>query len=132
MPSDRKVLMFDMRSREEAEGETRMMGLGRREDEDEGEEEEEGLESSGFLGMLPAPGVGIMFGLPPVLALPCGRDRLRPRNSSAVLRMCEKSCVRWLVQGARAGVSYQTYRGPDPSENSVSVSQLALASIYSL
>ena len=32
MPDSRKDLMLDMRSREEADGETRMIGSGRRED----------------------------------------------------------------------------------------------------
>lgn len=78
-----------MRSREEAEGDTRMMGLGRRE-EDEAEDVPEGVAvgSNGFFGMLPGPGVGV--GLPP-FDNAAARLLLRPRNSSAVLRICEKS-----------------------------------------
>lgn len=87
-PSWRKDLMFDMRIREEAEGERRMMGSGRREDDGPGRPD--------FLGTgRPADGAGTPGGLLPGLT-PGGywpvRERLRPRKASAVLRTCEKSC----------------------------------------
>lgn len=85
--------MLDRRIGEEADGERRMIGSGRRELPDD--EEDEG---PGFLGSArPADGAGTMMPpLPgPALLLPGGywpRElRLRPRKISAVLRICEKS-----------------------------------------
>ena len=78
--------MFDIRRREEAEGERRMIGNERREEDETG--------SNGFFGIEPGPADGI-GGLMPGFVLPGGywlaRDRLRPRNISAVLRTWEKS-----------------------------------------
>lgn len=77
--------MLDMRRREEAEGETRMIGLGRREDE----------ESVGFLDIEPGPADGDGFDFISGLELlPDGypaRARLGPRIRSAVFRTWEKS-----------------------------------------
>jgi len=75
-PSWRKDLMFDMRMREEAEGERRMIGSGR-----EFDLRDDGIES-------PAEGAGTIDelltpGLAPAWA---PRLRLRSRNSSALLR----------------------------------------------
>jgi hypothetical protein len=82
MPSERKDLMFDIRRREEADGDRRMIGNERREEVDE-------TASNGFFGIEPGPADGT-GGLIPGFALPDaywpGRDRLRPRKISAVLR----------------------------------------------
>lgn len=79
MPSWRKVLALEVRIREEAEGERRMIGSPLREG----------------LGFRP-PAVGAM-GLAPLGFVPGGywpgRVRLRPRKISAVFRTWEKS---WL------------------------------------
>lgn len=90
MPVSRKDLMFDMRRRDEAEGESRMIGSGRREGFFERDTSEEAL---------PAEGKGA--GTEDCCT---GRGRLRPRNISADLRTCEKSCggekklvKRWLL-----------------------------------
>ena len=77
-PFSRKDLMFDMRRREEAEGESKMMGSGRRE---------------AFLGRetrlavwvgMPAAVAAVVVGAP-------GRGRERERKTSADLRTWEKS-----------------------------------------
>lgn len=90
-PSWRNVLMLERRMGDEADGERRMIGSGRRELPDDDD-------MPGFLGRArPAEGAGTM--IPPlpelILLLPGGywprEPRLRPRNISAVLRMCEKS-----------------------------------------
>lgn len=73
MPDSRKDLMFDMRRREEAEGESRMIGSGRR---------------AGFLGRETRE-VGFDEGVGTVVEL--GRGRFRPRKISADLRTWEKS-----------------------------------------
>ena len=65
--------MFDMRRREEAEGESRIIGSGRR---------------AGFLGR-ETRDVGFDEGVGMVVEL--GRGRFRPRNISADFRTCEKS-----------------------------------------
>ncbi len=79
--------MFDIRRREEAEGERRIIGYERREEVDE-------TGSKGFFGIATGPADGI-GGLIPGFELPEGywpaRDRFRPRNISAVLRTWEKS-----------------------------------------
>ena len=79
MPSPRKDLMLLMRSKEDADGERRMIGSMRR----------PGFERlemrAGFCGIeagLRAPG-----------RLPGCLLRLRPMNASAYLRMWEKSCL---------------------------------------
>lgn len=73
--------MFDMRMREEAEGERRMMGSGR-----EWDLRAEGADK-------PADGAGTIDELlMPGLAPGCpGRERLRSKNCSALLRTWEKS-----------------------------------------
>lgn len=80
--------MFDMRIREEADGERRMIGSGR--------EDEPDLRDDEFIDS-PADGVGTTWFLPPGLAPACpARLRLRSRKVSALLRTCEKSC--WVVR----------------------------------
>lgn len=84
-PSWRKDLMFDMRMREEAEGERRMIGSGRREEEGPGR-------PGFFVRGSPADGAGIGAFVPGLT--PGGYwllERLRPRNDSATFRTCEKS-----------------------------------------
>lgn len=83
--------MFDIRRREEAEGERRMMGYGR--------EEEEFVEEGGAGCLIrDAPlGIDVDAAFMPgfaMFACACwpGRERLRPRNISAVFRTWEKSC----------------------------------------
>lgn len=75
--------MLDMRSREEADGERRMIGSGRRE---------------GFLGRDTrddddeAPAVAVAVGTVAVEVGWLGRGRLRARKISADFRTLEKSC----------------------------------------
>lgn len=81
MPASRKDLMFDMRRSEEAEGESRIIGSGRRPPflgRETSEDVLEAVEDGG--AALGAEGLGP------------GRGRFRPRKISAVLRMWEKSC----------------------------------------
>lgn len=76
--------MFDMRIREEADGERRMIGSGR---EDEPDLRDDEVMDS------PADGAGTTWFLLPGLAPACpARLRLRSRKVSALLRTCEKSC----------------------------------------
>jgi hypothetical protein len=72
-------LTFDMRMREEAEGEIRMIGSGRECDELDLRDDETGS---------PAEGAGTWGLLPGLAGWP---GRLRLRNTSALLRTCEKS-----------------------------------------
>lgn len=81
--------MFERRMSDEADGERRIIGSGRRDDVDD----EPGM--PGFLGSgIPADGGGSGSPLTPGLT-PGGycpvRERLRPRNVSAIFRTCEKS-----------------------------------------
>ena len=92
MPSSRNDLIFDIRIRDDADGERRMMGSGRRVDA-EGAVAVPGM--PGFFGNeRPADGAGmggcLLLGLTPGGSWPV-RERLRPRKSSAVLRTWEKS-----------------------------------------
>lgn len=81
IPSPKNDLMFDMRMRDEADGERRMIGSGRELGLRDGTES-------------PADGAGTIEGfLLPGFA-PCwpGRLRFRSRKSSALFRTWEKSC----------------------------------------
>lgn len=83
--------MFESRISEDADGERRIMGSGRR--EEDGDE----LGIPGFLGRgRPADTGGSGKALLPSL-IPGGycpvRERLRPRNVSATFRTCEKSYI---------------------------------------
>lgn len=85
MPSSRKDLTFDMRMRDEAEGEIRMIGSGREWEElDLRDAIERPADGAGMEPLMP----GLAFGWP-------GRLRLRSRNNSALLRTCEKSLGVW-------------------------------------
>lgn len=83
-PSPRKDLTFDMRIRDDADGERRMIGSGRDEPffEDGGPSPAEGVGRSADL-------LGAAFVAPVVVPA----RLLRPRKVSALLRTCEKSCV---------------------------------------
>lgn len=78
MPSTRKDLMFERRRREEAEGERRMMGSGRR--------------PVGVLPRRPAEDVGTA-GVGPE-----GRVEVRRSMVSAYLRTWEKSCCNGMLE----------------------------------
>lgn len=82
IPSSRKDFTFDMRMREEAEGEIRMIGSGRAWEELDLRDDdiERPADGAGMVPLLP----GLALGWP-------GRLRLRSRNNSALLRTCEKS-----------------------------------------
>ena len=81
VPPSRKDLMFDMRKSDEAEGERRIIGSGRRAFFFGSETSEDVLDAVEDVGAaLDAEGLGP------------GRGRFRPRKISAVFRMWEKSC----------------------------------------
>lgn len=83
MPLSRKDLILDRRSREEADGERRMIGSGRRD---------------GFLGRETrdddgVPAVAVDVGIVAVETGWLGRGRFRARKISADFRTLEKSCI---------------------------------------
>lgn len=79
--------MFERRMGDDAEGDSRMIGSGRRDE----------LDPGFFASGSPADGVGTtgmgrLPGFAPAAYAPVRDERLRPRKISAVLRTCEKSC----------------------------------------
>lgn len=103
--------MLDMRRRDDAEGESRMMGSTRF------------AETAPFWGML--------GGIDRVGSCPDFESLLFfGMNSSRYLRTCEKSCM-WSVTISSRRRS-RTYRWLDPSQDRVSVSHLPLSIVDSL
>lgn len=74
VPDSRNCLMFDMRRRDEADGERRMMGSRRR--------------AEGFLRLETRDEFVVIE-----VGAAAWRERLRPRYMSHCFRTCEKSCV---------------------------------------
>lgn len=103
-PSSRKVLIFDMRRRDEADGDSRIMGSGRREGA-----------ARGFV---------IAFaGLPWV----DGCFSLRGLKTDAILRTCEKSLLKPVSSMRSLRSPKVAYGRLDSSENTVPVSHAPLS-----
>lgn len=81
VPASRKDLMFDIRSRDDAEGESSIIGSGRRDGFFGSETRDDVLDATEMAAVVPVDDGGWAP----------GRGRLRPRKISAVLRMWEKS-----------------------------------------
>ncbi len=115
VPLSRNDLMLDMRRRDEAEGERRMIGSGRRD---------------GFLGRetrdeLPA---ATDAGIAGVEDGWLGRGRLRPRKTSADFRTCENCYVRRkLIVWRKWENCRSTDCRFDSPEDTVSISHSSLA-----